>query len=453
MTPITHPTDDTIAAIATPAGTGGLAVIRLSGPKSLDIAYTCLPHTQKLAPYQATYSYFIDPTTDEHVDEIVSTYFQAPKSYTAEDIVEISCHGGAYIAQNVLQILLDNGARMAEPGEFTKRAFLNGRIDLSQAEAVSDLIAAQTSASHKTALYQLKGRLKQEIESIRQNLINTISLLELELDFSEEEIDKTDFSEIEVAIHRIKTQCEQLIDSYRDGKIYRDGIYAAIVGRPNAGKSSILNALLKEDRALVSEIAGTTRDTIEESISHNGIKIRLVDTAGLRESQDAIESMGIGRAEEVMERADILLHIIDITEDSGENDLGARAKPVLKIYNKIDLLETPPRPSNDHVVYTSAKEMRGISEIGDAIITQMVADFNYAESTDTPIISKERHKKALQSAVGSFHKAAQSARNKMSSEFIVVDLRAGLNSLGKITGETTTDEILNNIFNNFCIGK
>lgn len=446
--------EDTIAAIATPAGVGGLAVIRISGPKSSDIAQICTSQSASYEPHKATFTPFLDPRTNEQIDEVIITCFQAPKSFTAEDVVEISCHGGHYIAKRILQTTLDNGARLAEPGEFTKRAFLNGRIDLTQAEAVSDIIASQTETSHQTALQQLQGQLKEKVVQIRQDLIDTVSLLELELDFSEEEIDKTHYNEINEAISEIKSTCEQLVDSYKNGKIYRNGILAAIVGKPNAGKSSILNALLQEERALVSEVPGTTRDTIEESISHNGIEIRLVDTAGLRTSDDTIESMGISRAENVMKQADILLHVIDINEETDPEPFQENGAPVIPIYNKIDLAPDRAKESQYQGVFTSATELTGIAEIGDAVIEKVLGrHHNGAESSDTMVITSERHRKALQSAVESLEKALVSVENEMPSEFIVVDLRDALNSLGKLTGETTTDDILNNIFEKFCIGK
>ncbi|MCF7804091.1 MAG: tRNA uridine-5-carboxymethylaminomethyl(34) synthesis GTPase MnmE [Candidatus Marinimicrobia bacterium] len=447
-------TDDTIAAIATPSGVCGLAVIRVSGEKSADIVANCITQSTLPNPHRAYYTHFIDPDSGEEIDEVVVTYFQKPKSFTAEDVVEISCHGGHYVAQKILNTLLKSDIRIADPGEFTKRAFLNGRIDLTQAEAVSDLISAQTSSSHKIALQQLDGRLKQTVSGIRERLIDAISLLELELDFSEEEIKKTQYSKIKSEITALKSQCEQLVDSYKNGKIYRSGIYAPIVGKPNAGKSSILNALLQEERALVSDIPGTTRDTIEEAISHNGVEIRLVDTAGLRESEDAIESMGVSRAEEVINQADVLLHIIDVYNDGEHEDSpGSGNAPVITIYNKIDLLETQPEQMNGNSIYTSATEMEGISLIGDRIIDMVLEGNNYAETSDTPVITNERHRKALEEAIASFNKAITSVDNRMSSEFIVLDLRGALDSLGLLTGETTTDDILNNIFEKFCIGK
>jgi len=446
--------DETIAAIATPAGVGGLAVIRISGPKSPDIAKICTSHSQLFEPGKATFTYFLDPESQEQIDEVVVTFFQSPKSFTAEDVVEISCHGGYYVARQILQTVLDNGARMAEPGEFTKRAFLNGRIDLTQAEAVSDLIASQTKTSHHTALQQLQGTLKEKVSQIHRELIDTISLLELELDFSEEEINRTHYTEINTAVAQIRSDCEQLVDSYKNGKIYRNGILAAIVGKPNAGKSSILNALLQEDRALVSEIPGTTRDTIEESISHNGIEIRLVDTAGLRASDDTVESMGISRAENAMKHADILLHVIDISAEEDVSPLDENGAPVIPIYNKIDLVSEIPKMPGYSGVFTSATERTGISQIGETILSTVLGDAkNTSETSDTLVITNERHKKALQSTVDSLEKALESIEKKTSSEFIVVDLRDALNSLGKLTGETMTEDILNNIFEKFCIGK
>jgi len=445
--------EDTIVAIATPPGIGGIAVVRLSGPKSIDIVSKCLSSVS-LKPHRATYADFKNPQTGILIDETVVTYFQAPKSYTAEDVIEVSCHGGHYLAEQILRSLLDLGARMAEPGEFTRRAFLNGRIDLSQAEAVADLIASQTNSSHQMALHQLKGELKAAVDRIRGELIDTISLLELELDFSEDEITTTPYDKISDAILRLKGSCGQLVETYRNGKIYRHGILAPIVGKPNAGKSSLLNILLREERALVSDIPGTTRDTIEESISHNGVEIRLVDTAGLRSSEDQIESMGISRAEKVMNMADILLQVIDITDTEPPDPLpGKNDIPVIQIYNKIDLVpETTARQKNGGI-YTSALSGQGVTEIADVILAKILGGSPKKESGESVTITNERHRNALNKAIHSLDTAMESVEKQMSSEFIVVDLRSALNALGFITGQTTTDDILNNIFAKFCIGK
>lgn len=449
-----QPLHDTIAAIATPGGTGGLAVVRLSGQRSPSIVQRCLSRNTELSPFEATFSHLINPSDNSPIDEVIATYFQAPKSYTAEDVVEISCHGGHYIAQQVLDAVLSQGARMAEPGEFTRRAFLNGRIDLTQAEAVSDLINAQTSSSHKIALQQLEGALKNRVSKIRQDLLDTISLLELELDFSEDEINKTPDSKIIAAIDDIISQCTNLVSTYREGRIYRNGIFVPIVGKPNAGKSSILNALLKQERALVSDIPGTTRDTIEESVSHRGVEIRLVDTAGLRESEDTIESMGISRTEQMMEQADALLHIIDLTDPKREPPVKRSAgAPVISVFNKVDLAENRHHKGKNNTLYTSAITLEGIDKIGDAIVSAVLGEQSMTESSDSAMVTNSRHRNALEVAIEGLQRSKASTRKQMSSEFIVLDLRAALDSLGRLTGETTTDDILNNIFEHFCIGK
>lgn len=444
---------DTIAAIATPAGMGGLGVVRVSGPEVIKLVAPCLQLNKPPSPFVATYTHFIDPgENNDVIDEVVVTFFQQPKSYTAEDVIELSCHGGYYIARSILQILLSRGARMAEPGEFTKRAFLNGRIDLTQAEAVSDLINAQTASSHKMALKQLRGQLTNKVSSIRQSLINTISLLELELDFSEAEIDKTPYIQIEKQVKQIKQNCETLVQSYDEGRIYHQGIFAPIIGRPNVGKSSILNALLKQDRALVSEIAGTTRDTIEEAISHKGVEIRLVDTAGLRESDDVIESMGISRTEKTIADADVLLHVVDVTQEPPEPFKGNET-PVIKIINKVDLIDSPKDILTEGKLYTSAVTQEGIEKIGDAIIETVLGKHKSTKTGDSVVVTNERHRNALVAARDSLNQALLSIENRISSEFIILDLRAALDSLGALTGETTTEDILNNIFEHFCIGK
>lgn len=392
------------------------------------------------------------------LDEVVVTHFKAPKSYTAEEVVEIACHGGHFVAESILEVLLQQGARMSDPGEFTKRAFLNGRIDLSQAEAVADLIHSRTRSSHQLAFQQLQGRIKDQAAQIRQQLIDTVSVLELELDFSEDEITTIPYPDILSTLTDVKKQCQHLFDSFRQGKILRNGILVPLVGRPNVGKSSILNALLQEERALVSDIPGTTRDTLEESISHQGIEIRLVDTAGLRDADgDTVESMGIDRAQRIMQRADVLLHIIDIT-DPEESSFQSNGTPVIHVYNKIDLVHEIPDPTlgtrlMESTVYSSATKLIGLNEISDAIVEAALGDLPSPESTDTLTITNQRHRDALAESLKSLDKAIESTRQRLSSEFIVLDLRAAMDSLGLITGETTTDDILNNIFSKFCIGK
>ncbi|HKJ67674.1 MAG TPA: tRNA uridine-5-carboxymethylaminomethyl(34) synthesis GTPase MnmE [bacterium] len=451
--------ENPIAAIATPHGIGGLAVVRLSGAETLDIVTKCITYSGNLLPHHATYTYFQDPRSGETLDEVVATYFQAPKSYTGEDVVEISCHGGYFVAESILGTLLEHGARMSEPGEFTKRAFLNGRIDLTQAEAVADLIHAQTSTSHRLAIRQLQGQLKEKASAIRQQLIDAVSLLELELDFSEDEISHTPYEEIEQTLKDISTACEQLVDSYQNGQLYRNGILTAIVGRPNAGKSSILNALLQEERALVSDIPGTTRDTLEESISHDGVEIRLVDTAGLRDSEDVVESLGISRAQQIIERADVILHVRDVANlQEAESTLQINGTPVITLYNKIDLLTGEERAryrdlSTNNAISTSATEMIGISDIGHRVLQEVFKNKQSQESSDTPTITNQRHRDALRNTLESIDRAIQSTKQRYSSEFIVVDLRAAMDSLGLLSGDTTTDDILNNIFSKFCIGK
>lgn len=448
---------DTIAAIATPRGTGGLSVIRISGRLALEITERITTYPESFEPHRATYTHLRDPDLSEEIDEVVVTYFRSPKSYTGEDVVEISCHGGYYVTQRILRIILDQGARMADPGEFTRRAFLNGRIDLTQAEAVADLIAAQTSSSHKLAYQQIEGELKERIQKIRQRLIDTVSILELELDFAEEEISKTPYPKVREYIEGIKEECRQLVESYSEGKLYKDGILATIVGRPNAGKSSILNALLREERALVSDVPGTTRDTIEEVISHKGVAIRLVDTAGLRQSSEKVESMGISKAEEFISKADVILHVIDVAnEEERGSAFNPNGKPVITLYNKIDLISDghpAGKTGNNSTLYTSATEMEGISEIGDTIIGVALGESNGTETGESVTITNERHKDALLSTIESLDRALESTNRKMSSEFIVVDLRSALDSLGLLSGETTTDDILDNIFSRFCIGK
>lgn len=457
---------DTIAAVATPIGEGGISVIRISGDRAFFIGDLLFRGRIKLSEarsHTAHFGRFVN-RDGETLDEVVATVFKMPNSYTCEDVVEFSCHGGYYVTQLLLNEVLRCGARLAEPGEFTKRAFLNGRIDLSQAEAVADLIRAQSEAAYKSSLRQLDGILSSEIKFIRQKLLDLASLLELELDFSEEDIEFADRQQLQDGIEEAIAKIQQLRSTYAIGRIYHEGVRVVIAGKPNVGKSSLMNKLLGENRAIVSDVPGTTRDTITEDLVINGIRFKLTDTAGLRETSDKIENEGVIRTHREAEKADILLLVRDITETNKQNialnrDYAAIVDlcrlnniPILTAWNKIDLYpkSTNYQEQSTDEVFVSALDGTGINLLKNRLYKMVITeDF----SENSVIITSARHNDALLKAEQSLLLALESLREGQSGEFIALDLRAGLGYLGEITGEVTTEDILNNIFSRFCIGK
>ncbi|MCL5020066.1 MAG: tRNA uridine-5-carboxymethylaminomethyl(34) synthesis GTPase MnmE, partial [Bacteroidetes bacterium] len=396
------------------------------------------------------------------VDEVVAVTFRKPSSYTCEDVIEVSCHGGYLVTQKVLQLILSAGARAAEPGEFTKRAFLNGRLDLSQAEAVGDLIHSQSEAAYRSSMRQLSGELSREIKGVRDELLNLASLLELELDFSEEDVEFANRKTLADRLAGAVRVIDKLLASYAVGRVYKEGVRVTIAGKPNAGKSSLLNALLGEKRAIVSEIPGTTRDTISESVSIDGILFRLTDTAGLRETADSIEREGVERAHREAEQADVVLLVIDYEERyyNGTNPLYARLADIcsksgiklVKVWNKIDLYRssTSRGPEDGCVFYVSALTGEGIDFLRNGLSKVTMSDQINESSV---VVTNARHRDALARAKKSLGLALDTLASGKSGEFVALDLRAGLNALGEITGEITTEDVLNNIFSKFCIGK
>ncbi len=464
--------DDTIAAIITPIGEGGISVLRLSGSRAIEIAGLGFHGKQPLAVAEShTVHYGTYKNSEgELLDEVLATVFKNPHSYTGEDTVEISCHGSILVTQKILESLIQFGARMAEPGEFTKRAFLNGKMDLTQAEAVADLIKTSSDQSHKASLLQLKGSTSKAIHSIKDKLLNICSLVELELDFSEEGLQFIERKEIENRIQSAIDEINSLISSYNQGRVIRDGVKVVIYGKPNVGKSSLMNALLDQERAIVTHISGTTRDTIEESIHINGILYRLVDTAGIRDTDDIIEQEGINRTRLEIQEADVIIHLLDastinLNEFNNEQEslikLTGKDKQLLIVLNKIDLvpggidhLLTESVASNSYQVPIgiSAKKRIGLDLLKNTLHSLTVNN-ELATQEGTVTITNLRHKDLLVTTCTALLNSLQSVRDSMSGEFIASDVRTALNSLGEITGEVTTDDILNNIFANFCIGK
>ncbi|MCK4813364.1 MAG: tRNA uridine-5-carboxymethylaminomethyl(34) synthesis GTPase MnmE [Candidatus Marinimicrobia bacterium] len=447
--------DDTVAAISTPPGVGGISVVRISGNDALRIALNGLA-IKTLKPRYAQFTHVVDLDTDEILDDVVVTYFKAPASYTGEDTVEISCHGGFSAAPAILALYYRLGARPALPGEFTRRAFVNGKLDLLQAEAVADLIHAVSDTGQKLATRTLSGKLSEKVHALRNELTDIASILELELDFSEEEITPLPHEEINKKIDEAKTHIFALVDSYSAGKILREGVLVPIVGRPNTGKSSLLNALLEEDRAIISHIPGTTRDTIEESFAHQGFLFRLVDTAGLRKTQDPIEKIGTERAYKTLGDADMILLVVDITMTDGyafeKQFLSRYSKiPVIVVYNKIDLSFDLPVLDAEISIAVSATHHQHL----DVLLEKMLStiQLHYRVDGSTIAITKQRHKHALLQVIEALNCARQAIFQSLSNEYIALDIREAINALDDITGHTTSEDVLNNIFDHFCIGK
>ena len=455
---------DTISAIATPLGEGGISVIRISGRQAFTVADRVFVGRSKLADSPSHTAHFgrVVDDSGSFVDEVVAVTFRAPNSYTCEDVVELSCHGGYIVTQKVLQVILSAGGRLAEPGEFTKRAFLNGRLDLSQAEAVGDLIHSQSEAAYRSSVRQLSGELSREIKGVRDELLNLSSLLELELDFSEEDVEFANRKTLEDRLVGAVGVVDRLLESYAVGKVYKEGVRVTIAGKPNAGKSSLLNALLREDRAIVSPIPGTTRDTISESVSIGGVLFRLTDTAGLRETTDTIEHEGVERAQKEAEEADIVLLVMDYEEQyyNGTEPMYRRLADacnhsgirLIKVWNKIDLYrsEAPRSTTEGSGYYVSALLGDGIDFLRNGLSKVVLSD-QFNESS--VVVTNARHRDALSRAKRSLGLALDTLKGGKSGEFVALDLRAGLGALGEITGEVTTEDILNNIFSKFCIGK
>lgn len=457
--------DDTIVATATPPGVGGIAIVRISGLAAIETADRLFHGKCRLSESQshrAHYGIIVDPESGERVDSVLVNILRAPHSYTGEDTAEIGCHGGVLNTKKILELALRAGARLAEPGEFTRRAYLNGKMDLTQVEAVADLIHAKTEAARRSSAHQISGLLSDEVRSLRSELIQICSLIEIDLDFAEENLIDIGRQKIMASIQNAKTRLQRLLDTYAFGHLLREGAYVNIVGPPNVGKSSLLNALLKKNRAIVSDVPGTTRDYIEEGIDLDGLPVILRDTAGLRHSDNVIEAMGIELTSEHLNKADLNMLVIDTSlSDTPESSLAAdRVRetkvPYLVCLNKIDK-SAPARISeienkfrtNARTVRVSAKTLDGIEELRNEIRSLLAGDV----PIDSPMISRLRHKEAIAKSLSFLNTAAVTVDQKLSNEFTSVDVRAAVDSLGEIIGEVTSVDILNNIFANFCIGK
>ena len=459
--------NDTIIALATSSGVGAIAVIRLSGEKSIEITnqFFRSKFGNKDLNKVKTHTVHLGNITENSrvIDEVLVSVFKNPHSYTGEDVIEISCHGSVYIQQEILQLFLKNNVRHADAGEFTLRAFVNGKMDLSQAEAVADVIASDSKASHQIAMQQMRGGFSNEIENLREELLNFASLIELELDFAEEDVEFADRKQFQELITKITSVLKQLIDSFAVGNVLKNGIPVAIVGEPNVGKSTLLNALLNEEKAIVSHIAGTTRDAIEDDISINGVTYRFIDTAGIRETKDEIESIGIRKTFENIEKAQLVLHLVEAPSASGIFPKGEEMnmlkdtfpnKKVLTIVNKVDLLTEEDisilNTNYSNLILLSAKNKTGI----DTLIKNLTELANTGIlSNNQTIVTNSRHFEALNNALNSLIEVQKGIDQNISSDLFAIDIRQALFHLGLITGEITTDDLLGNIFANFCIGK
>lgn len=450
--------DDTIVALATAQGIAAIAVIRVSGKQAFNIINEIFPSKDLLQQPSHTIHVGLLKHGNEVLDEVVVSLFKGPRSYTGEDVVEISCHGSPFIQEKIIQAILTKGARLAKPGEYTLRAFLNGKMDLTQAEAVADLIASNTEASRKTALQNIRGGFSDELKDLREQLIKFSALIELELDFSQEDVEFADRTQLRQLIETLETVIIKLLRSFTLGNVIKNGVQAAIIGKPNAGKSTLLNTLLNENRAIVSDIAGTTRDTIEEVLNINGVLFRLIDTAGIRQhTTDVIESIGVERSLAKMQSADIVLYIFDVNETSKEQllqiikELGA-VNHIL-IGNKADIQDTEileKKFDGIDVLFISAREGKGIDDLTKQLLQRAVRGEINTEDT---IVTNARHFEALQK----LHTTLQEVRNGMEQsipgDLLAIDIRQCLHYLGEITGEITNDDQLDFIFSKFCIGK
>lgn len=462
---------ETIVALATPSGAGAIAIIRLSGKDAITIASKVFQSVSgKDITKQKTHTIHLGHIVDNGkvYDQVLLSIFKGPNSYTGENVIEISCHGSTFIQQQIIQLLLRKGAKMAQAGEFTLRAFLNGKLDLSQAEAVADLIASDNEASHQIAMQQMRGGFSNEIAKLREELLNFASLIELELDFAEEDVEFADRTQFHELLERIEFVLKRLIDSFAVGNVIKNGIPVAIVGEPNVGKSTLLNALLNEERAIVSDIAGTTRDTIEDELVINGIGFRFIDTAGIRETKDVVESIGIQKTFEKIEQAQVVILLLDAKEfqvsgfkfqveiEKIKNKFPQ--KPLIVILNKVDLLSSSEVETirqeletlNLKLVTISAKQKVGIDELKNTLLSFVNTG---ALRNNETIVTNTRHYDSLLKALEEIQKVKWGLDSELSSDLMAIDIRSALYFFGEITGEVTNDELLGNIFANFCIGK
>jgi len=457
---------DTIAAVATPPGEGGIGIIRISGPDALDVAGRVFrpagEREWRAGRFQMYYGHVVDPGTGETVDEVLVSVMRAPKSYTREDVVEINGHGGVLALQRILKLVLGCGARLATPGEFTRRAFLNGRLDLVQAEAVLDVIRARTGSGLQVALSQLRGALSDRIGAVRESLWQVLAEIEASIDFpDEDDVPKTGLALLADRLAALEDECAKLLEGAEAGRVYREGLGVAIVGKPNVGKSSLLNALLREKRAIVTDIPGTTRDVIEETVNIRGLPVRLLDTAGLRETTDTVERLGVARTRDTAAGADLVVVVLDAATGLDDEDRRVlalvRGKPLVVLVNKVDLAPAGIDPEavralvDGPVLKAAVTEGRGLAELEETMAGLVLG--GRVTGQHTVLISNVRHQHALEQAGRHLAEAGSAVALGMPLEMAAIDIRNALEALGAITGETAAEDLLDRIFSNFCIGK
>lgn len=448
---------DTIIALSTPPGSGAIGVIRLSGPDAISLTNSVFAGKDLEQQASHTLHFGLVKDGDQLIDEVVAGLFVAPKSYTKENVVEISCHGSNYIIQQIINLLISKGARAAKPGEFTLRAFLNGAFDLSQAEAVADLIASNSKASHDVAMQQMRGGFANELKGLREQLIHFASMIELELDFAEEDVEFANRDQLRNLVTKINYVLQRLISSFEMGNVIKNGVPIVIAGKPNVGKSTLLNALLNEERAIVSDIAGTTRDTIEDELNIGGIVFRFIDTAGIRDTADIIEALGVERTLEKMKQAKLIIYMADAAQTVPELEEQIRGLaqleiPYLILLNKSDLLSAEQREvfAALGVVFISAREKIGIEELKVTLLEQV--NLHHINTSET-LVTNIRHVEALKQTENALQRVLANVDNPVTSDFLAMDIKQALHYLGEITGTVTTDDLLENIFTKFCIGK
>lgn len=458
---------DTIAAISTPYGTGGIGIIRISGEKAFEIAGKIFKGKvpfEEIKSHNIRYGKIVDPESGETIDEVLVSKMEKPNTFTREDVVEINCHGGTLVLKRILELVVKQGARIAEPGEFTKRAFLNGRIDLSQAEAVIDLINSKTGESSRAAVNQLEGKLSRRVKAARKKLIELIAHIEVTVDYPEHDIEEITGEKVYSELKEIRGMLKKIVEGFEKGKIIREGINAVIVGKPNVGKSSLLNELSGKTRAIVTDIPGTTRDIIEEYININGIPVRIIDTAGIRETEDVVERIGVESARKAIDDADLVIMMIDAREGVSDEDIkllnAIKHKKHIIVFNKMDLvgkddrldaIERLPSYERGNIVKTSLKEDFGVDQLEEEI-TRLFMKGEVNPNSEY-LVTNVRHKDAIDKAIQSIDEACTAYENKMPLDFITIDIKNATDFLGRITGESVSEDVMHEIFSRFCLGK
>ncbi|AUS98503.1 tRNA uridine-5-carboxymethylaminomethyl(34) synthesis GTPase MnmE [Clostridium thermosuccinogenes] len=456
--------DDTIAAISTPQGTGGIGIIRISGSRAFEIAgriFSGKKAFDELKSHTISYGKIIDPSSSETIDEVLVSKMNKPNTFTREDVVEINCHGGLVVLKRVLELVIREGARLAEPGEFTKRAFLNGRIDLSQAEAVIDIINSKTLQSSRAAMDQLEGKLSRQLKKVRDHLIELLAHMEVNFDYPEYDVEEITGRKVYDEAGQIRDLLEGIMNSFEKGRILREGISAVIVGRPNVGKSSLLNELSGKSRAIVTDIPGTTRDIIEEYVNINGIPVKMIDTAGIRETDDVVEKIGVERAQNAIENSDLVIVMIDAGVGISEEDMEilekVKGKKTIVLINKVDLADKQEvdaiadKLAGFRVIRTSVKNEKGIDDL-EKEITDLFMKGGISLNSEV-IITNIRHKDLIAKAIQSIDEARGSYENGMPLDLIAIDIKNAAEFIGQITGESVSDDVIHEIFKNFCLGK